>query len=208
MKGNNQQQRTMDMFYRYKDKVNQYGKLTAREEQELWDRAEKDDKKALDTIIESCLRYVCGLGGYDVSSLEEKGINVLDAIGEGNLALMKAIQKYDRTKGCRFYSYALYAVKGAISRMVQNNPKQKESKNIDIDRLQDNDDNTLFDEDDSWRRNLPDRIQNYLDQRYYPGAGRLFLNTMQLTTEGLSLMEAAAKQNVTADFIKRIIVVR
>ena len=188
------------MHYNYEDIVNRYDSLTAQEECYLWNRVEEGDEKARIIIINSCLKYV-----LRCSKRTQKytGININDLIGEGNLALMEACQKYDRTKGARFYTYARYEVEGAIKKMIANASKQRESQNVDIKNFQDKDANTLFsDENVSWCKCLSERIQNYLDQNYYPGVGRLFLDTMLLTTEGLSLSEAAAKQNVMPEFIR------
>ena len=61
MKGNKKQYQTAtEMYISYANKVNSYDSLTAQEEQVLWDRVEKGDKKALEIIIKACLKYVYG----------------------------------------------------------------------------------------------------------------------------------------------------
>lgn len=199
MKDNKQQQTATNIYCNYADEVNRYNSLTAQEEQYLWNRVEEGDKKAFDTIIKACLKYVLACSWKNAHNK----ISIDDLISEGNLALMKASQKYDRTKGARFYTYAQYEVEGAIKKKVGNALKQGKFRYEDIDRLQDKDANQfLTDEDVSWCNCLSKRIQNYLDKIYYSGAGKLFLDTMLMTTEGFTLTEAASKQNVMPEFIR------
>ena len=88
--------------------------LSAEREQELALRARLGDREAKDELIESNLRLVVSVAKRYVG----KGMPYLDLIQEGNVGLMKAVDKYDPEKGCRFSTYATWWIRQAISRSI------------------------------------------------------------------------------------------
>lgn len=93
--------------------------LTEEEEIILTKRIEMGDKKAKDLLVERNLRLVVSVAKMYINS----GISFLDLIQEGNIGLITAVEKYDLNKGCRFTTFAIWWIRQAISRTIENNAK-------------------------------------------------------------------------------------
>ena len=88
--------------------------LTADEEIELAKRMEKGDEEAKKRLCEDNLRLVVRLAKRYVG----RGMLFLDLIQEGNLGLIKAVDKFDYTKGYKFSTYATWWIRQAITRSI------------------------------------------------------------------------------------------
>lgn len=98
----------------YLKEIGQGELLNAEEEVELAKRIEKGDQKAKDKLIESNLRLVVSIAKKYIG----KGLSFLDLVQEGNIGLMKAVEKFDYTKGYRFSTYATWWIKQAVTRAI------------------------------------------------------------------------------------------
>lgn len=90
--------------------------LSEEEERETAIAAVRGDENARQTMITSNLRLVVKVAKTYIG--RSSNLSFLDLIQEGNLGLMKAIEKFDAEKGFRFSTYATYWIKQAISKAV------------------------------------------------------------------------------------------
>ena len=88
--------------------------LSLEEEAELADRMVKGDKKAKKKLVESNLRLVVSIAKRYIG----RGMHFLDLIQEGNLGLIKAVDKFDPSKGYKFSTYATWWIRQAITRAI------------------------------------------------------------------------------------------
>ncbi len=104
---------------RYFDEVGNEALLTREEEVELAKRIEQDDDKAREKLASSNLRLVISIA----KKYRNYGLPFLDLIQEGNLGLMKAIEKFDWRKGYKFSTYATWWIRQAILKALTNRSK-------------------------------------------------------------------------------------
>ncbi len=90
--------------------------LTAEEERELAIRIDQGDKAARDRMIESNLRLVVKIAKRYIN----RGLPFLDLIEEGNIGLIKAVEKFQIAKECRFSTYATWWIRQSIERALIN----------------------------------------------------------------------------------------
>jgi len=88
--------------------------LTAEQEVELAQRIEQGDTEALEKFIMSNLRLVVSVA----KRYTGRGLPLLDLIQEGNIGLMRAVQKYDWRKGFKFSTYATWWIRQAVTRAI------------------------------------------------------------------------------------------
>lgn len=109
----------MDNIRLYLKDIKNLQLLTAKEEVELAKRIKKGDSKAKQHMIQSNLRLVINIA----KKYSYLGVPMLDLIEEGNLGLMKAVDKYNHAKGYRFSTYAAWWIKQYITRAIANQGK-------------------------------------------------------------------------------------
>jgi len=98
----------------YLREINQTQLLTADEEITLARRIRKGDLQARDEMIRSNLRLVVSIA----KNYTRRGLTLLDLIEEGNLGLLRAVEKFDPSQGCRFSTYASWWIRQSIKRSL------------------------------------------------------------------------------------------
>lgn len=98
----------------YLKEIGKISLLTAEEEVEIAKRMEEGDELAKKELAEANLRLVVSIAKRYVG----RGMSFLDLIQEGNLGLMKAVDKFDYTKGFKFSTYATWWIRQAITRAI------------------------------------------------------------------------------------------
>src|SRR5438093_8988559 len=93
--------------------------LTAKEEIALSKRVKKGDSKARARMIKANLRLVVKIA----RDYENHGLPLLDLINEGNLGLMKAVDRFDPKKGAKLSTYAALWIKQSIRRALSNHSR-------------------------------------------------------------------------------------
>ena len=98
----------------YLKEIGKISLLTLEEEQELSRRVAEGDEHAKNILAESNLRLVVSIAKRYVG----RGLLFLDLIQEGNIGLMKAVEKFDYDKGYKFSTYATWWIRQAITRAL------------------------------------------------------------------------------------------
>lgn len=93
--------------------------LTIEEETQLAERIKQGDEKARDHMIRANLRLVVKIAG-DYSGY---GVSMSDLVSEGNIGLMKAVERFDPEKGGKLSTYSAWWIKQSIKRALANQSK-------------------------------------------------------------------------------------
>ena len=103
-----------DPVRRYLKEIGRIKLLTPEEEQEIAKKMAEGDEDARKRMSEANLRLVVSIAKRYVG----RGMQLLDLIQEGNLGLMKAVEKFDYTKGYKFSTYATWWIRQSITRAI------------------------------------------------------------------------------------------
>ena len=98
----------------YLKEIGQIPLLSPEEEQELAQRVSEGDQKAKNKLTEANLRLVVSIA----KKYSGRGLHILDLIQEGNTGLIRAVDKFDYTKGNKFSTYATWWIRQAITRAI------------------------------------------------------------------------------------------
>ena len=111
------EENNLNLMSLYLSDIQKYRLLTKEEEQELFKRIrEENDDQARQLLILSNLRLVISTA----KKLLGNGLPLIDLISEGNIGLIKAINKFDYDKGHRFSTYAVWWIKQSIKKAIIN----------------------------------------------------------------------------------------
>ena len=106
--------RVNDSVKMYLKGIGKFELLKPEEEPILAQKIIEGDEEAKDRLINANLRLVVNIAKHYVG----RGLQFLDLIQEGNLGLMKAVEKFDHTKGYKFSTYATWWIRQAITRAI------------------------------------------------------------------------------------------
>jgi RNA polymerase primary sigma factor len=107
---------TFDSLHLYLRTIGEFNLLTKEEEQELATLIQKGDKRAQDKMIKANLRLVVKIA----KDFEGSGLPLLDLINEGNLGLMRGVEKYRPGTGAKFATYGGWWIKQYMRRAIAN----------------------------------------------------------------------------------------
>jgi RNA polymerase primary sigma factor len=102
---------------RYLRIIRKYNPLTRLEERDLFKKAKAGDQLAYETLINSNLRFVVSIAKNYVG----KGLELDELIQEGNYGLIKAFNKFDLDKNCKFITYAVWWIRQSILTAIHEN---------------------------------------------------------------------------------------
>ncbi|GAB4271882.1 MAG: hypothetical protein Tsb0018_03940 [Opitutales bacterium] len=103
----------------YYKNISQVSLLSPKEEVNLAARIKKGDERARDLMIRANLRLVVKIA----HNYTNMGLSLLDLISEGNIGLMKAVERFDPKKGGKLSTYAAWWIKQSIKRALSNQSK-------------------------------------------------------------------------------------
>ena len=103
----------------YLQQISSIPLISVQEEIELSEKIKSGDEKARETMITANLRLVVKIAQH----YSNIGLSLLDLINEGNIGLMKAVERFDPTKGGKLSTYASWWIKQSIKRALANQSK-------------------------------------------------------------------------------------
>ncbi len=100
----------------YLREVGKHKLLSAKQEKEIAERADRGDQEARQQLILANLRLVVNIA----KRYQNQGLSLMDLIEEGNLGLIRAVEKFDVSKNFRFSTYATWWIRQFVGRAIQN----------------------------------------------------------------------------------------
>jgi len=108
-----------ELLATYLKEIGRVDLLTGQEEVELGRRVQRGDRQAAEQLMKSSLRLVVTVA----RRYAHCGMSLLDLIEEGNIGLMRAVERFDPEAGCRFSTYATWWIRQAITRALSNSSR-------------------------------------------------------------------------------------
>ena len=122
---------------RYLLEIGRLPRLSPLEEADLAVSARSGDRRAVERLVTANLRFVVSVA----KQYQNHGLSLNDLINEGNLGLLKAVHRYDETKGFKFISYAVWWIRQAILQTLADQgrtvrlPTSRMNRIVQIKRL-------------------------------------------------------------------------
>ena len=133
--------RTTQTYY---NELKKYKPLTKAKEKRLLKQVRKGNLKAKNELLEANLKFVFDIAKHYTG----RGVAISDLISEGNMGLLRAVDKFDETQDVKFISYAIWWIRQAILAAIN---KKKLLNMVEIDATQSNDyviERNISDEED------------------------------------------------------------
>ena len=106
----------LDEIDKYFLDVKKYKPLSKKEEFDLADKIQQGDEEALQKLVNANLRFVVTIA----KQYRNTGVCFSDLISEGNIGLMRAASKFDRNRGVKFISYAVWWIRSSINEYINS----------------------------------------------------------------------------------------
>jgi len=116
MGGEMVKKRSVDPMTIYMREISRYNLLSAKEEVSLSRRIKNGDESARQHMINANLRLVVKIARRYMN----RNLPLADLIEEGNIGLMRAVEKFDDAHGCRFSTYATWWIRQSVERAIMN----------------------------------------------------------------------------------------
>ena len=113
----NEEYANLNSVKQYMKEISRYPLLTDEEEKDIFARIANGDPTAAETLINSNLRLVVSVARHYATC---SSMPLLDLIQEGNLGLIRAVEKFDISKGYKFSTYATWWIRQSISRSISD----------------------------------------------------------------------------------------
>lgn len=128
----------------YYDELKKYKPLSKAKERRLLKQCKRGNFKAKNELLEANLKFVFDIAKHYTG----RGLSISELISEGNMGLLRAIEKFDEAKDVKFISYAVWWIRQAMSDAIKKN---KAINFVEIEPNENNDsiiENRVVDEDD------------------------------------------------------------
>ncbi|MDD5020825.1 MAG: RNA polymerase sigma factor RpoD/SigA [Endomicrobiaceae bacterium] len=109
----------IDPLHSYFSELRAIKPATQKEYIELWKKAKKGNKVAFNRLIELNYCLVIPIA----KRFSKKGVDFMDLVSDGNMGLIRAVEKFDLTKNVRFSTYATYWIEQFIRKSIEDNSK-------------------------------------------------------------------------------------
>ena len=103
----------------YLQEIGKINLLSANEEFELASRISEGDRDAFEKLVKANLRFVVSVS----KQYQNQGLSLSDLINEGNLGLITAAERFDRSRGFKFISYAVWWIRQSILQAIAENSR-------------------------------------------------------------------------------------
>ena len=169
----------------YYDELKKYKPISREKERKLLFKAKNGDLDAQNEILTSNLRFVFNIA----SRYKGQGAAISDLISEGNLGLVKAIQKFDPERDVKFISYAVWWVRNSMQEFIKkrqaclNFEKDEDTLNIPLTS------NKIPDTEDEW----VERKDAVLSDEEDEAKRELHKNQRKIVNELLGILEGREK---------------
>ena len=109
---NNRDQK--DIYMQYLNDISRYPLLTREQETVLLQKSAEGSKAALDMLVNANLRFVVNIANL----YKGRGLDIMELINEGNMGLIEAARRFDRSQNIKFISYAVWWIRQNITRAL------------------------------------------------------------------------------------------
>lgn len=136
----------------YYDDLKKYKPLTKAKEKRLLKKCKKGNLKAKNEILEANLRFVFDIAKHYTG----RGVPISELISDGNIGLLRAIEKFDESKDVKFISYAVWWIRQAMLESIKRRnainfveiePNTDNDSSMDKKLIEDDEDDVFFNND-------------------------------------------------------------